>query len=304
MVLGCFNLTSKDEVFFMDFVNQVQALAERIEKQNTTIASEEATKNTFVLPFIQALGYDIFNPKEVLSEFTADGGRENGEKVDYAILIDDKPTLLFECKAYDFDLSNADPAQLRKCFHAASAGIGVLTNGKSYYFYSDIEEKSVMDDKPFMEIILPDIDAKIISVLIKLSKNSFDLAQVLAVSAELKYIAAIKNVLSEEFSSPSLELVQLLVSRVQPKIKTKQVVHQFGPIVKGALKQYIDDCVKDRFLSMKGQAGKTAQAPYTNTGYEAQSHHDIFITNEEFEEFFVVNVAPNSGKRQGKPDSF
>lgn len=49
---------------------------------------EEATKNALVLPFISILGYDIFDPTEVIPEFTADVGIKKGEKVDYAIQKD------------------------------------------------------------------------------------------------------------------------------------------------------------------------------------------------------------------------
>ena len=37
------------------------------------------------MPFIQILGYDIFNPTEVIPEFIADIGTKKGEKVDYVI---------------------------------------------------------------------------------------------------------------------------------------------------------------------------------------------------------------------------
>ena len=33
------------------------------------------------MPFIQALGYDVFNPMEVMPEFTYDIGTKKGEKM-------------------------------------------------------------------------------------------------------------------------------------------------------------------------------------------------------------------------------
>lgn len=54
----------------------VQQLAERIDKQKDVIATEEATKNAFIMPFIQALGYDIFNPFEVVPEMDCDLKKE------------------------------------------------------------------------------------------------------------------------------------------------------------------------------------------------------------------------------------
>ena len=65
-----------------------------------------------VLPFIHALGYDIFNPAEVVPEFTADIGTKKGEKVDYAILKDGKPIIMFETKWSGADLNQVHASQL------------------------------------------------------------------------------------------------------------------------------------------------------------------------------------------------
>ena len=72
----------------MDFIDRIREVAARVAKQQEYCLTEEATKNAMVLPFIHALGYDIFNPAEVVPEFTADIGTKKGEKVVYAILKD------------------------------------------------------------------------------------------------------------------------------------------------------------------------------------------------------------------------
>lgn len=82
----------------MDFKDQIKLLGDRVAKMKDKIQTEEATKNAFIMPFIQTLGYDIFNPMEVVPEFIADIGIKKGEKVDYAILKDDTPIILIECK--------------------------------------------------------------------------------------------------------------------------------------------------------------------------------------------------------------
>ena len=43
-----------------------QATRTRIEQIKDRVETEEATKNAFIMPFIQALGYDVFNPMEVV----------------------------------------------------------------------------------------------------------------------------------------------------------------------------------------------------------------------------------------------
>ncbi len=82
----------------MDFKDQINQLGAHVSKMVHQIQTEEATKTSLTLPFIQILGYDIFNPSEVNPEFIADIGIKKGEKVDYAIMKDGQPILLIECK--------------------------------------------------------------------------------------------------------------------------------------------------------------------------------------------------------------
>ena len=83
----------------MDFEENLQALANKIEQQHSIIETEEATKTAFILPFIQTvLGYDVFNPTEVIPEFTMDVGTKRGEKIDYAIAKDGEVQIIIECK--------------------------------------------------------------------------------------------------------------------------------------------------------------------------------------------------------------
>lgn len=65
----------------MDFKDVIRQLSDRVAKMKDNIQTEEATKNAFVMPFINALGYDVFNPMEVLPEFVCDIGTKKGEKM-------------------------------------------------------------------------------------------------------------------------------------------------------------------------------------------------------------------------------
>ena len=117
----------------MDFKDTIKQLADRIEKLKDNIQTEEATKNAFIMPFINALGYDVFNPLEVLPEMTCDIGTKKGEKIDYAIMKDDQPILLIECKHWKQDL-NLHDNQLLRYFNVSKAKFGLLTNGIIYRF--------------------------------------------------------------------------------------------------------------------------------------------------------------------------
>ena len=77
---------------------ELEKLAERVRKFSETISTEEAAKTSIVLPFLQALGYEVFDPSEVVPEFTADAVGKKGEKVDYAIQLGGEIRILIECK--------------------------------------------------------------------------------------------------------------------------------------------------------------------------------------------------------------
>ena len=142
----------------MALEDAVRDIADRIPDVLERLVTEEATKNALVMPFIAALGYDVFNPTEVVPEFTADVGNKSGEKVDYAILLDGQPIILLECKLASTTLDNAHLNQLIRYFSTTPARIGVLTNGIVYRFYADLDRPNMMDTKSFLEFDLTNVD--------------------------------------------------------------------------------------------------------------------------------------------------
>ena len=160
----------------MDLIDHLQALAARAEQTGDSLTNEEATKMALIAPFIQALGYDIFNPTEVKPEFSADlPGIKQGERVDYAVLENGQPKILIEAKPYRTDLRSAEKGQLSRYFQATHARIGILTNGRQFLFFSDLDRQNLMDEKPFAEIDLADLKAAPLEQIKQLSKSMFDL---------------------------------------------------------------------------------------------------------------------------------
>ena len=110
----------------MDFIDIIKTLAMRVPDQVRYCQTEEATKNALVMPFITALEYDIHNPIEVVPEFTCDFGTKKGEKVEYALMKDGKPVILFECKPVTANLDEVHAPQLFRYFAVIKARFGVL----------------------------------------------------------------------------------------------------------------------------------------------------------------------------------
>ena len=128
----------------MDFKDQFKQLSERVPKLKEQILTEEATKNAFIMPVIQLLGYDVFNPVEVVPEMDCDITKKKGEKIDYVIIKDGEPIMLIECKHWKQDL-NIHDTQLSRYYVSSKARFGVLTNGIKYRFHADWEVAIIMD---------------------------------------------------------------------------------------------------------------------------------------------------------------
>src|SRR5690625_3790859 len=127
------------------------------------------------MPFISTvLGYDVFNPLEVVPEFTADVGVKRGEKVDYAIMRDGEVQILVECKSSNDALRVEHASQLFRYFSVTNARIAILTNGQVYKFYTDLDAPNKMDDRPFLVLDLLAIDETLLPELRKLSRGTLD----------------------------------------------------------------------------------------------------------------------------------
>lgn len=231
----------------MDFIDQLRVLASRISTTKDLVQTEEATKNSMIMPFIQILGYDPFNPLEVTPELVADIGTKKGEKVDYAILRDGKPIMLFECKKSGGDLSINHAGQLFRYFHVTEARFGVLTNGLVYRFFTDLEHPNKMDEKPFFEFNVLDFRERDVEELKKFAKAAFDVDTILTTANELKYTRVIQNKLTDWLASPPEEVVRLLAGDMIGNRKfTAAVREQFTPITKRAFEQLIGERINAR----------------------------------------------------------
>lgn len=275
----------------MDFIDGIRDLSARIEKQKESVQTEEATKTAFVMPFLSLLGYDVFNPTEVVPEFTADIGTKQGEKVDYAIFKDDEVIMLIECKKFGTDLADVHTSQLYRYFSVVHARIAVLTDGALYQFYMDLEEENKMDTKPFLEFSMLDIQEPLVNELKQFMKSNFDLDAMLTAASDLKYTKEIKQTMMEQLEAPSEDFVRFFLSHVYSGIKTQGVVEQFTDIVKRALNQFMNEQINQRLQSAISKQVDEEQAVGVEGLDESaleEPESGIVTTEEELEGFYTV----------------
>ncbi len=267
----------------MDMQNTLKQLSHKIQQIKEQIATEEATKTAFVLPFINMLGYDIFNPTEVIPEFTADIGIKKGEKVDYAILQGQVPIIIIECKHWKEDLT-AYNTQLHRYFHAVKARFAILTNGIIYQFFTDLDEKNKMDRKPFLEIDLAQFKDTDASYLEKFHKTKFNVNQILSNASQLKYKRELAKAFEAELAEPSTELIKHFISKVFTGRITEKVILHFKDIFTLSINQCINDRINKRLenaLSSELETQKLEEpaqitpSKITTTEEEIEGYHII-----------------------------
>ncbi len=280
----------------MDLIDKIRELSLKIPKlkEGGLIKTEEGTKNALIMPFINALGYNVFDPTEVTPELIADVGTKKGEKVDYAILKDGKPVILFECKSWGTDLNQVHASQLYRYFSVTSARFGVLTDGVVYRFYTDLDAPNIMDKDPFFVFSLLDFKEAHVEELKKFTKPVFDVDRIVTAASELKYKGLVKAYLQSMFSQPTEAFVRLALqeSKAYTGRFTQGVIEEFTPIIREAFRLFINEQVENRLktalASEQAEAAKSAVAPEEDVTVDEQP--SVETTQEETEAYLIVKA--------------
>lgn len=268
----------------MELYSQLKGLAEKVDQLKDRIDTEESTKHAFTLPFINILGYDTFNPTEVVPEFTADLGLKKGEKVDYAIFQNENPILIVECKHWNQNL-DVHNSQLFRYFHVTKTRFALLTNGIQYRFYTDLEETNKMDEKPFLEFDITKLKENTVKEIEKFHKSKFDVSSIVDNASSLKYTREIKSIIDNEIAEPSQEFVKLFANKTYSGRLTAKVMEEFTEIVTKAFNQIISEKVNERLNSALNKEQEKQQAEEQN---EEQAVSKIETTEEEMEGYHIV----------------
>lgn len=276
----------------MDLATKLIELEKRTAQHRELLLTEEAAKTALVMPFLQALGYDVFNPAEVIPEFTADVGIKKGEKVDYALCIDGKVSLLLECKPSSVDLDPKHASQLYRYFSTTPARIAVLTNGVNYQFYSDIDQPNVMDAKPFFIFSMDAIRRSDPTTLERFAKNQFNIDAIVAEAGRLKLASLMRIEVEKEFATPSDEFVRLMTARVLPGSRfTAAVKEQLQPVLIASIGSLIRDRVNDRLTSALNVANPASEViPEGETDDMSDAGDGIITTEDEIAGFRIVQA--------------
>ncbi len=292
----------------MGFKDDMDNLSIQIKKRAEHVTNEETTKQALIIPFLQVLGYDVFDPLEVRSEYQADFGKRKAEKVDYSILNDGKPIIFIEAKPVNEKLGTHS-AQLARYFNSTQdVKLAILTNGMSYKFYTDLNANNMMDDEPFLKVDIGELSDADITCLRKFRKEAFDTEELMFFAEEMIYTTNLKVKLKEIFDNPPDEFIRYLIKDFRDTRITSNVIERFRPIVKKSISKAVIDIVSQGLFQEKEEIGKEESAKEEHVpenGFEGNDStpepdkpkRQVVTTEEELQCFELVKeILQGAGK--------
>lgn len=273
----------------MDFKEKLLTLAERVGRLKEQIHTEEATKMSFIMPFLNALGYDVYDPMQVTPECVCDYGTKKNEKIDYTVNIEGEPIMIIECKHWEQDLDK-HKAQLFRYYQVSPAKFGLLTNGIVYKFFTDLETPNKMDDMPFFEVNILELRDSHIDKLREFSKDKYDVNTILNSANELKYVNAIRTLVNSLATAPTDDYVRFLAKQIYEGVVTAKVIEEFRPMIVRAHNQVIADNVNLRLKSAFAPEVPSVEPASEAPAQETEVDNKIITTEDEIQGYYIVKA--------------
>jgi len=311
----------------MAFEEDITRHAEQIKTRLPHIKGEEASKQALVVPFLQVLGYDVWDPREVQPEYIADFAKKKTsgqmEKIDYAVHLGGVPIIFIECKTAERDLDGHD-AQLARYFNATpSVRLAILTNGVRLKVFTDLQQPNIMDDKPWMDVDLRSVKPAEIDALKRFRKADFAADQVVSLAEEMVYYNVLVQFMALQLREPSEAFVRFVAGEI-PTIGriTSKIVERLGPVLRKAIQTSIVEHVARSFgrepdpvIEVPAQvvvtptvvAGGEAREGVVTTADELQCfamisgmvkelHPDAVVSYRDSKSYFTVIIQKNLRK--------
>ena len=284
-------------------VNQLKKALDNF-KLNDAIelcTNEAQTRKFLIEPFFEMLNY-VSN--DLIPEYNADFGERVSQKIDYAIVLNKKDTILIEAKKQNSRLTDKEAAQLNGYFNnTRNSKIAILTNGIEYRFYSDVLEPNVIDGKPFFVFNLSAYKDKDVDTLIKFDKRYIVIKEIIQTAQECVFTEDFENALFKELTEPTKDLLKIIHRNMNFKTKFNE-----GTQIK--MRGFINSSLLKSLYDKKVIAESNSNSlGIVTTELEIQAYHTIRtlliqnkkIPNErlgyrDFKSFFNISIDDNAKK--------
>lgn len=228
-----------------EFTERIRRHAEHVGNVGAHCATEETTKQALVLPLLDILGFSPYDPMRVKAEYGADfPGVKVNERVDYALFCHNLPVMFIEAKAYAEKLSNHAP-QLSRYFNATpEVAVAAITNGREWRFFTDLNNKNVMDGNPFLTVDFSALDASQTARLYRFRHDEFQPDALRTLAEESIYLNVFTDAIRQSLQEPDAEFVRYVAGRanVQRQLNAR-FIEAITPIVHQAVGRAVSDMV-------------------------------------------------------------
>lgn len=263
--------------------------------------NEAQTRKFLIEPFFLMLNYVS---TDLIPEYNADFGDRISQKIDYAILLNKKDTILVEAKKYNSKLTDKEAGQLNGYFNnTKNSKIAILTNGIEYKFYSDIVEPNIIDSKPFYSFNISNFTENDVESLIQFDKRYIKVIDIVKTAQEVVFIESFENAFFKELVAPSKDFLKIIHKNMTfgTKFNEENIGKMINIINSSFLKGMYDKKVQLESLS-------NSQGVIT-TELEIQAYHIIRtlliqnkkipnerISYKDFKSFFNISIDESSKK--------
>jgi len=207
--------------------------------------TEETTKQALILPLLDILGFSPYDPTKVKAEYNADfPGAKVGERVDYALFCHNVPVMFIEAKAWAESLTNHCP-QLSRYFNATpEVAIAAITNGKEWRFFTDLKQKNIMDESPFLKIKIEDLQESDIEQLYQFRHDQFKPDALRTLAEESIYLTAFTKTIGASLRDIDNDFVRYIAghSNIERQLN-QRFIDSIKPIVKQAVEKAVSAMV-------------------------------------------------------------
>jgi len=293
----------------MGFTEDIAKVSEHVRNHADKAVGEQATKMALIVPFLSALGYDVYDPNEFKPEYVADFAIKKAgqfEKVDYALAINGNIVMIVEAKAHRQKPETHD-GQLSRYFNAlVTTKVAIVANGIEYRFFTDLRQTNVMDKEPFFAFNILEYDAKDIDNLKLFHRDIFEAIAITSHAEEMVYLKGMTHLVGNLLRSPSDQFVRFLVSELRasdPRYELQgninaKVIEKFKSIVKKSLQGSLLELMTrslSQEMAQSTEAGNVSQANEVEANDateepETAEESKIVTTAEELDAFEKIKA--------------
>lgn len=264
-------------------------------------SNEAQTRKFLIEPFFFMLNYVS---TDLIPEYNADFGDRVSQKIDYAIVLNKKDTILIEAKKQNSKLTDKEAGQLNGYFNnTKNSKIAILTNGVEYRFYSDVVEPNIIDNKPFFLFNLSSYTENDIEGLLKFDKRFIKVKEIVEAAQEIVFAESFEDSLFKELLAPSKDLLKIIHRNMLFKTKfNEQTQGKMINLINSSLLK----CLYDK--KVIEESNSNSQGVIT-TELEIQAYHIIRtlliqnkkipnerISYKDFKSFFNISIDDSSKK--------